>query len=121
MGKLDALAKAIFAEETERLTDGACQWRATREIPLGEHLLPDGFITALEPDKLARLPAPWSLLDANEALIELKMAGDHMGPTQWHRALLRRAARDVERSLAAEGAWVGYEPLEAVRKVSDGV
>ncbi len=111
MGKLDAFAKAVFAEETESITGGVCRWEGPREIDIGEHIWPDGFILRANIQNIGDLKAPWSLLTSGTALVELKMPGDHMGPYEWFRALLRRAALDVERSKKQSKKWVNHEPL----------
>jgi hypothetical protein len=100
MGAPEILAKALFAAHTAAITGGACTWQQPAEINLGP-VLPDGFLTVLDSKPLQSLPAPWCLFPEGEVVLELKMPGDHMDHEQWLRALLRRAARDVERHLTA--------------------
>jgi hypothetical protein len=111
MGAPEILAKALFAAHTAAITGGACTWQQPAEINLGP-VLPDGFLTVLDSQRLQNLPAPWRLFPQGEVVLEIKMPGDHMDEEQWLRALLRRAARDVERHLTAPpGARPLHEAL----------
>ncbi|WP_437293526.1 hypothetical protein [Sorangium sp. So ce426] len=47
-------------------------------------------------------------------LIEIKMAGDHVGIGEIKRATLRRLAREIERIEEREPPWMGEEPLWVV-------
>jgi vacuolar-type H+-ATPase subunit H len=111
MGAPDILAKALFAAHTAAITDGACAWLPPSEVPLNA-IEPDGFLLIYDTDRLRSLPAPWRLFEKGEVLLEIKMPGDHMDQEQWLRALLRRAARDVERHLnTAPGTRALHETL----------
>lgn len=120
MGRLDVLAKEIFEEETRVVTQGAVVWLAPQEIRLGEVVYPDGFLSVRHPERLQSLPPPWNLLSGQEVLLEIKMQGDHMGLLEWLRAILRRAARDVEQCRQRHSAWPGHEPLWFVAPVVPG-
>ncbi len=111
MGQPDQFAKRTFAEETERITDGAARWQDPPEIRL-EKVQCDGFLVINRPDRLGRLPAPWSEARAHdEVIIELKLAGDHVDRIAAERALLRRQARQVQRAEEQGPSWMGEEPI----------
>ncbi|WP_437924204.1 hypothetical protein WMF37_34895 [Sorangium sp. So ce291] len=111
MGKLDRFAKETFAEETSRVTGGAAAWEDAPEVRL-ERVQADGYLRVLRPEGLALLAAPWPEIRAHEeALVELKLAGDHLDVREVKRALLRRQAREVERVEEREPPWMGEEPL----------
>ncbi len=107
----DTLAKAVFEKETEEITDRACCWKPPVEMQLGDMLYADGFLEVLRPEGLACLPAPWCLLQAREVMLEIKMPGDHCGPEEFQRAILRRAARDVEAFSSQSRLAQCHEPL----------
>jgi hypothetical protein len=110
MGQLEQFAQQTFADETERTTGGAVGWQDPPEIRL-EKVTADGFLIIREPQLLAHLPMPWpEARPHGEAMIELKLAGNHLGRKAVARALLRRQAREVQR-LEEDDAWRGEEPL----------
>jgi len=116
MGQPDQFAKRTFAEETERVTGGAVAWQDPPEMGLS-HVQADGMLIVRRRELLAGLAAPWPDAGAHdEALLELKMAGDHLDVPAVERALLRRQARQVQRVEAAvkdknKDPWPGQEPL----------
>lgn len=111
MGQLEQFAKQTFAEETESVTHGGAVWLGSPEVNLSEVRL-DGVIAVRDSAKLGALAAPWSeARDHEEIVVELKMPGDHLDAVALQRALLRRQARQVLRTEAAEPAWEGEEPL----------
>ncbi|AUX27530.1 hypothetical protein SOCEGT47_081240 [Sorangium cellulosum] len=111
VGKLDRFAKVTFAEETARVTRGAAAWHDAPEVRL-ERVQADGYLRVLRPEELASLAAPWpEAREHDEALVELKMAGDHVDVVQVKRALLRRQAREVERVEERDPPWMGEQPL----------
>jgi hypothetical protein len=111
MGHLELFAQRTFAEETERITDGAAGWRDPPEIRL-EKVTSDGLLVISRPRLLARLTAPWSVAQLyDEVMIELKLAGNHLDRAAIERALLRRQARQVQRLEEGDAAWPGEEPL----------
>lgn len=114
MGEPEQFAKRTFAEDTERITGGAAAWQDPPEIGLS-HVQGDGMLVVRQPARLSRLAAPWSAASKHdEALLELKMVGDHLDVPAVERALLRRQARQVQRVEAAakdRAPWPGQEPL----------
>lgn len=114
MGEPEQFAKRTFAEDTERITGGAAAWQDPPEIGLS-HVQGDGMLVVRQPARLSRLAAPWSAASKHdEALLELKMVGDHVDVPAVERALLRRQARQVQRVEAAakdKAPWPGQEPL----------
>lgn len=111
VGKLDRFAKETFAEETARVTRGAAAWHDAPEVRL-KRVQADGYLRVLRPEELASLAAPWpEAREHDEALVELKMAGDHVDVVQVKRALLRRQAREVERVEERDPPWMGEQPL----------
>jgi hypothetical protein len=114
MGHLELFAQRTFAEETERITDGAAGWQDPLEIRLDrlEKVTSDGFLVIRRPELLAKLAAPWPEARAHgEVMIELKLAGNHLDRKAVERALLRRQARQVQRVEEQDAAWMGEEPL----------
>ncbi|HEX3476090.1 MAG TPA: hypothetical protein VHT91_13790 [Kofleriaceae bacterium] len=111
MGQLELFAQRTFAEETERITEGAARWQDPPEIRL-EKVTSDGLLVIHRSHLLKHLAAPWpEALPHGEVMIELKLAGNHLDRKAVARALLRRQAREVQR-LEEEGAsWRGEEPL----------
>jgi len=74
MGQLELFAQRTFAEETERITEGAAGWQDPPEIRLGK-VTSDGLLVVRRPHFLAQLPAPWpEALPHDEVMIELKLA-----------------------------------------------
>ncbi|XXX79586.1 hypothetical protein WMF30_12520 [Sorangium sp. So ce134] len=111
MGQPDLFAKRTFAEETERVTEGAMMWRDPHEIRL-EKVQADGLLVIRRPGHLAHLPAPWPAAQAyEEIVVELKLAGDHLDMSAVERALLRRQARQVQRVEERAPSWPGETPL----------
>lgn len=111
MGQSDLFAKRTFAEETERVTGGAAAWVDPPEIRL-EKVQSDGLLVMRRPDLLAKLPPPWPDAQGHaEAMVELKLAGDHLDRREIERALLRRQARQVQRIEEEDPGWLGDEPL----------
>jgi hypothetical protein len=112
MGHLELFAQRTFAEETERITEGAAQWQDPPEIRL-EKVTGDGFLVIGRSHHLLdRLAAPWpEALPHGEVMIELKLAGNHLDRKAIERALLRRQARQVQRLEEQDAAWRGQEPL----------
>lgn len=97
MGHQDQFAKRTFAEQTERITQGAIAWRDPPELQLVKAQL-DGQLLVLYPSQAAQLPPPWSHAQiSDEVAVEIKMPGDHLGLPSFERAVLRRQARQVER------------------------
>ncbi|AKT41668.1 hypothetical protein [Chondromyces crocatus] len=111
MGQPDLFAKRTFAEETERITQGAVTWEDPPEIRL-ERVQSDGFLVVRRAQHLASLAAPWPAASAHdEVMVEVKMPGDHLAMSSVERALLRRQARQVQRVEEHEPVWPGDEPL----------
>jgi hypothetical protein len=112
MGQSDLFAKRTFAEETERVTGGAAAWLDPPEIRL-EKVQSDGLLVIRRPDLLLKLPPPWPDAQGHsEAMVELKLAGDHLDRGEIERALLRRQARQVQRiEMEEDPGWLGDEPL----------
>ncbi|WP_234022682.1 hypothetical protein [Sorangium cellulosum] len=72
----------------------------------------DGYLRVLRPEGLASLAAPWpEARDHKEVLVDLNVAGKHVGVVELKRALLRRQAREVERVEEHSPPWMGEEPL----------
>ena len=110
MGPPEQFAQRTFAEETERVTDGAAGWQDPPEIRL-EKVQSDGFLVIREPGRLQHLPAPWPEAQRHgEVMIELKMAGNHLDRKEVVRAQLRQLARELQR-LEEDASWPGEEPL----------
>jgi hypothetical protein len=111
MGQLELFAQRTFAEETERITEGAARWQAPPEIRL-EKVTSDGFLMIRQSRRLEHLAAPWpEALLHGEVMIELKLAGNHLDRKAVARALLRRQAREVQRLEEEDPSWHGEEPL----------
>lgn len=98
MGEADQFCKQVLGEEVPRLAGGdALSFEVPAESPLVE-VRPDGLLRVLDAARLASLPAPWSLLQPfDEALVEVKMQGDHLDQSALERLLLRRQVRQVQR------------------------
>src|SRR5215468_5887567 len=97
MGYLELFAQRTFAEETERVTEGAAGWQDPPEIRL-EKVQSDGYLVVREPRRLQHLPAPWPEAQRHvEVMIELKLAGNHLDRKEVARAQLRRQARELQR------------------------
>jgi hypothetical protein len=110
MGHLELFAQRTFAEETERITEGAARWQDPPEIRL-EKVTSDGFLVIRQSRFLSHLAAPWPEAEPHdEVMIELKLAGNHLDRKAVARALLRRQAREVQR-LEEDPSWLGEEPL----------
>jgi hypothetical protein len=110
MGHLEQFAQRTFAEETERITEGAAGWQDPPEIRL-EKIQSDGLLVIRRPESLGQLPAPWpEARPHSEVMLELKLAGNHLDRKEVERALLRRQARQVQR-VEEQDAWLGEEPL----------
>ena len=78
MGHLELFAQRTFAEDTERITEGAAGWRDPAEVPL-EKITSDGFLVLRQADRLARLTEPWPHAGPHaEVMLELKLAGNHL-------------------------------------------
>lgn len=60
MGYLELFAQRTFAEETERITEGAARWQDPPEIRL-EKVTSDGFLVIRQPHLLEYLASPWPL------------------------------------------------------------
>jgi hypothetical protein len=111
MGQLEQFAKQVFADETDALTGGAFAWEAPVELGLSD-VRPDGLLRVRDPARALTLPLPWSSVGgAGEAIVELKMPGDHLAPAMFQRALLRRQARQVVLSDEAPNDWTPEVPL----------
>jgi hypothetical protein len=95
MGHLELFAQRTFAEETERITEGAAGWQDPPEIRL-EKVQADGILVVRRPHGLEHLAAPWPEAQRHEeVMLELKLAGNHTDRKAVERALLRRQARQV--------------------------
>jgi len=111
MGHLELFAQRTFAEETERITEGAAQWQDPPEIRL-EKVTSDGFLVIRRPHLLAHLAPPWPEAQPHdEVMNELKLDGNHLDRKELARALLRRQAREVQRIEEEDASWLGEEPL----------
>jgi hypothetical protein len=111
MGQPELFAQRTFAEETERITEGAARWQDPPEIRL-EKVTSDGFLVIRRSHLLEHLAAPWpEALPHGEVMIELKLAGNHLDRKAVARALLRRQAREVQRLEEEDASWQGDEPL----------
>jgi len=111
MGQPELFAQRTFAEETERITEGAARWQDPPEIRL-EKVTSDGFLVIHQSHRLEHLAAPWpEALPHDEVMIELKLAGNHLARKVVERALLRRQARQVQRLEEKDEWWRGDEPL----------
>ncbi len=95
MGKADQFAKRIFEEETERVTGHRVRFEVPAETPVGA-LAPDGVARVVAAAEVSSLAAPWCRL-RREAVIEVKMRGDHIDRAALARAEFRRWARWVQR------------------------
>jgi hypothetical protein len=110
MGHLEQFAQRTFADETERITQGAAGWQDPPEIRL-EKVQSDGFLVIRRPRLLQDLAAPWPEAQPHaEVMLELKLAGNHLDREQVERARLRRQARQLQR-VQEEASWLGEEPL----------
>jgi len=79
MGHPEQFAQRTFAEETERVTEGAAGWQDPPEIRL-EKVQGDGVLVVRQPHRLQCLPAPWPEAQRHtEVMIELKLAGRSSG------------------------------------------
>ena len=111
MGMPDLFAKRTFAEETERVTEGAIAWLNPPEIGL-ESVQGDGLLVVRRPEQLTRLRAPWSEARLfSEILVEVKMSGDHCDVPAVERTQLRRQARRVQRVEERGPPWPNAEPV----------
>jgi hypothetical protein len=111
MGHLELFAQRTFAEETERITEGAAGWQDPPEIRL-EKVQADGFLVVRWPLRLEHLAAPWPEAQRHEeVMLELKLAGNHTDRKAVERALLRRQARQVQRVEEQDASWLAEEPL----------
>jgi hypothetical protein len=112
VGQPELFAQRTFAEETERITNGAVGWQDPPEIRL-EKVTSDGFLVIRQSRLLSHLAAPWPEAQPHdEVMIELKLAGNHLDRKAVSRALLRRQARELQRLEGEEGtSWPGEEPL----------
>lgn len=111
MGRLDQLAKQTFAEETEKITNGAAVWGPVPEIGLTE-VRGDGLLLIRDPQRLKALAPPWpEACEHDEILVELKMPGDHLDHRALERTLLRRQARQVQRFEDPDSQWLGQVPV----------
>src|SRR4051812_7941474 len=114
MGKLDQFAKDTFAEETLGITHGGADFQPPTELNLSEVRL-DGMLLVRDAAKLLHLPAPWCQTgEHDEIVLEVKMQGDHLDMPPIRRTLLRRQAREVQRTELSEPLWDGEEPLWVV-------
>jgi hypothetical protein len=111
MGHLEQFAQRTFAEETERITEGAAGWQDPPEIRL-ERVQADGFLIVRRPQPLRRLAAPWPQAQPHdEVMLELKLPRNHLDRKAVERALLRRQARQLQRLEEQDASWRGEEPL----------
>jgi hypothetical protein len=111
MGHLELFAQRTFAEETERITEGAAGWQDPPEIRL-EKVQADGILVVRRPHRLDHLAAPWPEAQRHEeVMLELKLAGNHTDRKAVERALLRRQARQVQRVEEQDASWLAEEPL----------
>ncbi|HET7503381.1 MAG TPA: hypothetical protein VFK02_20310 [Kofleriaceae bacterium] len=111
MGHLELFAQRTFAEETERITEGAAGWQDPPEIRL-EKVQADGILVVRRPHGLEHLAAPWPEAQRHEeVMLELKLAGNHTDRKAVERALLRRQARQVQRVEEQDASWLAEEPL----------
>jgi hypothetical protein len=111
MGRLEQFAQWTFADETERITNGAAGWQDPPEIRL-EKVQSDGFLAIRRPHLLECLTAPWpEARFFDEVMLELKLAGNHLDRKAIERALLRRQARQLQRLEEQDASWRGHEPL----------
>ncbi len=111
MGHLELFAQRTFAEETERITEGAAGWQDPPEIRL-EKVQADGILVVRRPHGLEHLAAPWPEAQRHEeVMLELKLAGNHTDRKAVERALLRRQARQVQRVEEQDALWLAEEPL----------
>lgn len=111
VGDLDQLAKLLFAEETALVTAGAALWLPPMEIGLSDVRL-DGLLRVQDPTRITSLGPPWNAMQScDEAVLEVKMPGDHLGSLMLQRALLRRQARHVRRLEDEHDPWDDEEPL----------
>ncbi len=94
MGRADQLAKRIFTEETGAATGHRVVFEVPPEVPVGA-LQPDGLAhIAVASAEVCDLAVPWSRL-RHEAVLDVKMPGDHIGRAALARCELRRWARWV--------------------------
>jgi len=114
MGKPDLFAKRTLATQTEPLTHGAASWKEAPQIRL-EHVQSDGILVIHDALYLKNLEPPWNLVDdSDEILVECKMQGDHVDRLDVLRMLLRRQAREVQRTeLITKGQtpWTGSQTI----------
>ena len=110
MGKADQLAKRIFTDETGAATGQRMEFEVPPEVPVGA-LAPDGVVKgATTPPNVEGLPDPWRRL-RREAVIDIKMPGDHIDRAALARCELRRFARWA-RYLEQENPPPAPDPVE---------
>src|SRR5262249_26245132 len=94
MGGPDQFIKDLFRDETASATGDRVLFEVPPEVPTRQ-LTPDGrFTCAVALVEIASLPAPLCHL-RGEALVDVKMPGDHTDRPALARAVFRRWARWV--------------------------
>ena len=95
MGALDQFIKEVFEEEIPQATQDSLRFEVPPELKTTE-LHADGMLYVVNAEKVKALPAPWSLIQTSQLVLEFKMQGDKFDRYQYERALLRRQAAQVE-------------------------
>jgi hypothetical protein len=111
MGRLEQFAQQTFAEETERITGGAAEWKDPPELRL-QRVTSDGGLVLRRSRRLEHLAAPWSQAPPRgEVMVELKLDGNHLDRRAVERATLRRQVRLVQWIEEHDLRWRGDIPL----------
>jgi hypothetical protein len=111
MGRLEQFAQQTFAEETERITGGAAEWKDPPELRL-QRVTSDGGLVLRQPHRLKHLASPWPQAQPHdEVVIELKLVGNHLDRRAVERAVLRRQVRLVQWIEEHDPTWRGEIPL----------
>lgn len=97
MPSLDAFGKSLIADEMKTILAGKVSFTPDVKTHVSSREL-DGLFrlkTSTPKAQLLKLPHPWPLFTDKEVAFELKMKGDHLDKVAFKRAMLQRAAYEV--------------------------
>jgi hypothetical protein len=99
MPSLDAFGKSLIVDEMKTVANGHVTFTPDVKTHVSSREV-DGLFrlkTSLKKAQLQKLPYPWPLFTDKEVAFELKMKGDHTDKLAFKRAMLQRAAYEVNR------------------------